>query len=61
MYIEITKEAFKALVPVDMPNIDVKNEELARRIYYYSHGVKLQSVNNYISGTIQYYIQDINA
>jgi hypothetical protein len=61
MYIEITKEAFRALVPVDMPNTDVKNEELARRIYYYSHGVMLQTVENYISGTMQYYIQDIIA
>jgi hypothetical protein len=61
MYIEITKEAFRALVPVDMPNIEVKNEELARRIYYYSHGVKLQSVENFLSFTTQYYIQDINA
>jgi hypothetical protein len=61
MYIEITKEAFKVLVPIDQPNSSVKEGELARRIYYYSNGVKLQTVNNYISGTMQYYIQDINA
>jgi hypothetical protein len=61
MYIEITKEAFKALVPIEMPNSSVREGELARRIYYYSNGVKLQTVENHVSCTMQYYIQDINA
>jgi hypothetical protein len=61
MYIEITKEAFKALVPIEMPNSSVREGESARRIYYYSNGVKLQTVHNFVAGTLQYYIQDINA
>ena len=61
MYIEITKEAFKQLVPRDLPCVSVKHGELARRMYYYDHGVKLQTVENFVSGTMQYYIQDINA
>ncbi len=61
MYIEITKESFKQLVPDDLPCASVKQGELARRTYYYNHGVKLQTVENFVSGTMQYYIQDINA
>jgi hypothetical protein len=61
MYIEITKEAFKALVPLDMPNTEVKTTRYSRCTHYYSNGVKLQTVENYVSCTMQYYIQDIKA
>ena len=61
MYIEITQDAFKTLVPLDQPNSSVKEGELARRIYYIAHGVKLQTVENFVSNVMQYYIQDINA
>ena len=61
MYIEITREAFKALVPSEMPNIRITDMEYRCSSSYYSHGVRLKTVENHLSGTMQYYIQDINA
>ena len=61
MYIEITKEAFDALVPQDLPVASVKAGSLYRRVFYISNGVKLQMLENYPSCIRQYYIQDINA
>ena len=61
MYIEITKGAFEAMVPLGMPSTEVKRDERHGRVYYYSHGVKLQIVCTFSEATRQYYIQDINA
>jgi hypothetical protein len=61
-YVEITLEAFEALVgnqhslPVNESRASVTKET------YVAHGVTLKAVTNYYSKAItQYYIQDINA
>lgn len=62
MYVEITKEAFKRLINVDTKCDKVENKEYGVRYYYISpYGVMLLHVNNFLSCTNQYYIQDINA
>ena len=62
MSIEITKEAFWVLVGNDEETwIDYKAGELYESSYYLNLGVRLQSVCNFISGTVQYYIHDINS
>ena len=57
---EITHEAFRAMVPVDLPATDVVNMETCRSTYYYSRGVWLYSLESFVSCTTQYFIRDIN-
>jgi len=61
-WIEITKEAFDTLKGNDEKSWqDYKKEEHAERSFYLNAGVRLQSVCSFLTGTTQYYIQDINA
>lgn len=60
-YIEITKAAFDQLVTPDTPVFEVENLELANKYHYHAHGVMLMVIDNFITVTSQYYIQDINA
>ena len=62
MKIEITKEAAVKLIGNDEKSWrDFTQTELAEATLYHGHGVNIQTVHNYISGTTQYYIEDINA
>lgn len=59
-YIEITREAFKALVSLNTPCDKVEQKESYCKLHYIAHGIKLMQVDNYNSFCTQYYIQDIN-
>lgn len=61
MYSEITKELFKAIVSNDEKSINTVQLSNAHKTMYFVHGVILMQVDNYLSCTAQYYIQDINA
>jgi len=58
--VEITKEAFRALVPAELPCVKVKETELSHRIEWESYGITVIQLENYASGATQYYVQDIN-
>ena len=59
--VEITREAFKALVTNDVKCYSLINNELYSAYYYFANGCYLTQVYNFTSCTTQYYIQDINA
>ena len=62
MTIEVTKEAAVKLIGNDEKSWrGFGKNELAETTFYHGHGVNIQTVHNYISGTTQYYITDINA
>ncbi len=62
MYAEIGKEAFNILVGDKKETFHHrKHEELAERAYYFSNGVMLQELTNYIGSIVQYYVRDINS
>mgnify|MGYP003126408278 CR=1 FL=1 len=62
MNIEITKEAALKLIGNDEKSfLDFTQNELAEKTLYHNYGVNIQTVHNYITGTTQYYIEDINA
>jgi hypothetical protein len=61
MKVEITKEAFKALVPIELPAINAKRMESAHVIEWETKGVKVIQVENYIAYCTQYFVEDINA
>lgn len=61
MKVEITKEAFHALVPDYAPCVKAESTEFANRIEWESHGVLVIQLDNYASCVTQYYVQDINA
>ena len=61
MKVEITKEAFRVLVPEYEPCAKAKSTELAHRIEWEAHGVLVIQIENHASCVTQYYVQDINA
>lgn len=61
MYAEITREIFNKLVTIDCKCHKVINLEHASKAYYVVNNVTLLKVDNYLSCTSQFYIQDINA
>jgi len=62
MYTEITKEVFKRLIAIDTKCDKVENREHCVKYHYTSpYGVQLLQIDNFLSCTSQYYIQDINA
>ena len=63
MIIEITKEAFNAILGPNKTEActEIKTTEPARFIRYHTKGVNLQSVENFVSCVTQYYVTDINA
>ncbi len=63
MTIEITKEAFNAIIGANKTKAcqSIETTEPARFIRYYANGVNLQSVENFVSRVTQYYVTDINA
>lgn len=62
MYVEISKEAFKRLITIDTKCNNVESKELCVKYHYASpYGVQLLQIDNFLSCSSQYYIQDINA
>ena len=63
MTIEITKEAFNAIIGENKTEActGIETKETARFIRYHAKGVNLQSVENFVSCVTQYYVTDINA
>lgn len=62
MFVEITKEAFNAIVENEQDSFAGNNKnELAEITDFYAKGVILRTIYNFVSNTKQYYIQDINA
>ena len=63
MTIEITKEAFNAILGANKTETytGIETTEPARFIRYHAKGVNLQIVENFVSFVTQYYITDINA
>ena len=59
--IEISKSIFNKLVSINHMPTRIENSELARKTYFDILDMKLLQIENFISETIQYYIQDINA
>jgi hypothetical protein len=62
MVVEITKEAFNAIV-VNEQNSFISNNitELAESTIFQSKGIKLQTIQNFIGNIKQYYLYDINS
>jgi|SouAtlMetagenome_1021521.scaffolds.fasta_scaffold185219_1 hypothetical protein len=63
MTIEITKEAFNAILGANKSEAcqEIETTEPARFIWYNAKGVNLHSIENFVSCVTQYYITDINA
>jgi hypothetical protein len=60
--IEITKQAALLLIGNDEHTWRYyKSDELTETSFYHAHGCNIAVVCNFISGVVQYYIQDINA
>ena len=60
--IEITREAFRAIVGDSQPLTELSVGSGIERLSYTSKGMYLEAITNYYSRPItQYYIQDINA
>tara|TARA_R110000764_G_scaffold11637_1_gene34857 strand:+ start:2648 stop:2842 length:195 start_codon:yes stop_codon:yes gene_type:complete len=61
-FIEVTKEAFDAIVGDSQPLTEMSAGSGAERLSYTSNGVYLEAITNYYSKPVtQYYIRDINA
>tara|TARA_R110000803_G_C11915599_1_gene313754 strand:+ start:44 stop:238 length:195 start_codon:yes stop_codon:yes gene_type:complete len=61
-FIEVTKQAFDALVGDTKPMAEKSGDSNIERFTYTSKGVYLEAITNYYSKPItQYYIRDINA
>ena len=61
-YIEITREAFQAIVGDTTPLIEMSAGSNIERFSYEVKGLHVQAITNHYSRPItQYYIRDINA
>ncbi len=60
MNVEITKEAFNALLNRAKPESTEQGEHY-RKTLYLNKGVQLIELENFLSCVTQYYVQDINA
>ena len=61
MYSEITESLFKSIVTKETKCINAIQLDHAFKTMFFVHGVLFMKVENYLSFTTQYYIQDINA
>lgn len=61
MYVEITRNVFNMIVSIDDKCSKVVNSEHSSKAYFIVDNVTLLKIDNYLSCTSQYYIQDINA
>ena len=61
-FIEVTQEAFNAIVGDTEPLTQMSAGSNVERLSYTAKGMYLEAITNYYSKPItQYYIQDINA
>lgn len=62
MRIEITKEVFNSIVENEIESFKY-NEclELCEKTHFYSKGMNLTTIFNFVSNIKQYYLTDINA
>tara|TARA_Y100000780_G_C13658922_1_gene407698 strand:- start:655 stop:840 length:186 start_codon:yes stop_codon:yes gene_type:complete len=61
MYAEITKEAYKQLVSINVEPTKIECLEDCHKVHYFVWGIVVVVINNYVSATTQYYVRDINA
>lgn len=63
MWVEIDKALFKAIQNQGYIDLCDKSEslEFCHKSYYSALGCNWLVINNYVSASTQYYIQDINA
>ena len=61
MYAEITRNVFNMIVSIDDKAYMSFKDTNTLHTYYIVDNVQLLKVDNYLSCTSQYYIQDINA
>ena len=63
MYAEITKQAFNSLLINEQVTklSDYESLEHCNKMYYEVLGITLLQIDNFLSMTSQYYIQDINS
>lgn len=59
-YVEITREAWRALVSVDAKVSDIAYGQGYHKVFYFEKGCNLMRIEQSTSPA-QYYIQDINA
>ena len=61
-FIEVTQEAFNAIVGDSQPLTEMSSGSNVERLSYTAKGMYLEAITNYYSKPItQYYVQDINA
>jgi len=58
---EVTAHFWRLIVPCELKNIEVIENELYTDIVYRVNDVRLFTRVNHVSGVIQYFICDINA
>ena len=61
MKAQITKEAFRALVPVDTPCTDAETSDDFHRITFHVHGLTVTQVEHFLACCTTYWVMDINA
>ena len=61
MYVEITSEAFYSICPSHVECEKTANTEHASKRYWTYKGVGLMTIYNFLSGTTQYFVADINS
>ena len=57
---EVTKEFFYSIINSGDRNTEVKHTEYYTDVIYIKHGVKMVYRSQWLSGTAQYYVCDIN-
>ena len=60
-FIEVTKEAFEAIVGDRQPLTELSSGSGIERLSYTANGVYLEAITNLQWPITQYYIRDINA
>ena len=62
IFVEVTREAFQALVGDSIPLIEMSAGSNVERFTYKAKGLHIEAITNHYSRPItQYYIRDINA
>lgn len=61
MYVEITRDAFRALVAPDTLCDSVSEKESYRITRYKVHGITVERIDHFVSCVVTYLLFDINA
>jgi len=60
--IEITKEAARRLIGNDETSWrNFETHETHEMTEYFAHGLRIQTIHNFVANVTQYFVQDINA